>query len=106
MSVPRARLLELMKAQCEIFATTYNPDGVRMGNKILRQRLRGPTMAKYYPPKGPSLQNLYSEFKQLGLEGINEEWEDWQEHLAGRQQRGKAPPKKKTGPPAPTKGQK
>lgn len=67
MSVPRARLLDLMKvrhfqepnqsstnhsqARCEVFATNYNPDGVRMGNKVLRQRLRGPALASWYPRK-------------------------------------------------------
>ncbi|KAK7948655.1 mitochondrial 37S ribosomal protein mS33 [Apiospora aurea] len=83
MAVPRARLLSLMKAQCEIFSTTYNPDGIRMGNKILRQRLRGPSLAKYYPPRGPSLNELLKDFKHLELEGVNEEFEDWQEHIAG-----------------------
>ncbi|KAI0125106.1 mitochondrial ribosomal subunit S27-domain-containing protein [Xylariales sp. AK1849] len=106
MSVPRARLLDLMKVQCEVFSTTYNPNGVRMGNKILRQRLRGPTMAKYYPPKGPSLSTLFKEFKHLQLEGIDEDFEDWQEHLAGVRSRGKQPPKKKRGPPPPPGGKK
>ncbi|ETS78663.1 hypothetical protein PFICI_08516 [Pestalotiopsis fici W106-1] len=100
MSVPRARVLDLMKKQCEIFSTTFNPTGVRMGNKILRQRLKGPSMKNYYPPKGPQLRDLYKQFKSLELEGVDEEWEDWQEHLAGRQQRGKAPPKKKRTAPA------
>jgi small subunit ribosomal protein S33 len=54
-----------------------------MGNKILRQRLRGPSLAKYYPPKGPGLNTLFKEFKHLELEGIDEDYEDWQEHLAG-----------------------
>ncbi|KAK8086597.1 hypothetical protein PG994_001571 [Apiospora phragmitis] len=89
-----------LQAQCEIFSTTYNPDGIRMGNKILRQRLRGPSLAKYYPPRGPSIRELFKQFKHLELEGENEEFEDWQEYLAGRRQRGKAPPKKKRVPPA------
>ncbi|KAH8677932.1 mitochondrial ribosomal subunit S27-domain-containing protein [Xylariales sp. PMI_506] len=99
-SAPRARLLQLTKLQCEIFSTTYNPDGVRMGNKILRQRLRGPTLAKYYPLKGPSILELYKEFRHLKLEGVNQEFDDWQEHIAGVRARGKQPPKKKRGPPA------
>ncbi|KAH6645888.1 mitochondrial ribosomal subunit S27-domain-containing protein [Truncatella angustata] len=106
MAVPRTRVLALMKKQCEIFSTTFNPGGVRMGNKILRQRLKGPSMAQYYPQRGPVLKDLFKEFKGLELEGIDEEWEDWQEHLAGRQQRGKAPPKKKRGPPPAPGGKK
>ncbi|OTB05335.1 hypothetical protein M426DRAFT_319883 [Hypoxylon sp. CI-4A] len=98
-AVPRARLLNLMKVQCEIFSTTYNPNGVRMGNKILRQRLRGPTLAKYYPPRGPTVNTLEKEFKTLELETINEEEEDRLEHLAGVRSRGKGAPKKKKGPP-------
>ncbi|KAI1427537.1 mitochondrial ribosomal subunit S27-domain-containing protein [Xylaria sp. FL1777] len=83
-AVTRARLLDLMKVQCQIFSTTYNPEGIRMGNKILRQRLRGPSLAKYYPPKGPTINTLEKEFKSLGLEVLDEEEEDRQEHLAGQ----------------------
>ncbi|KAI1104425.1 mitochondrial ribosomal subunit S27-domain-containing protein [Jackrogersella minutella] len=94
-TVPRARLLNLMKAQCEIFATTYNPDGIRMGNKILRQRLKGPSLAKYYPPKGPTVFTLEKAFKHLELETINEEGEDRLEHLAGVRSRGKGAPSRR-----------
>ncbi|KAI0884790.1 mitochondrial ribosomal subunit S27-domain-containing protein [Annulohypoxylon maeteangense] len=93
-AVTRSRLLNLTKAQCEIFATTYNPDGIRMGNLILRQRLRGPTLAKYYPPRGPTINTLERAFKGLGLETINEQEEDRLEHLAGVKSRGKGAPKK------------
>lgn len=55
-----------------------------MGNKILRQRLRGPSLAKYYPPRGPTVNTLEKEFKRLELETINEEEEDRLEHLAGQ----------------------
>ncbi|KAI1165887.1 mitochondrial ribosomal subunit S27-domain-containing protein [Nemania serpens] len=83
-AVPRARLLDLMKVQCQIFSTTFNPERIRMGNKILRQRLRGPSLEKYYPPIGPSVRTLEKEFRSMGLETINEEEEDRQEHLAGQ----------------------
>ncbi|CAJ2511171.1 Uu.00g067960.m01.CDS01 [Anthostomella pinea] len=101
-AVPRARLLDLMKVQCQIFSTTYNPDGIRTGNKILRQRLRGPTLAKYYPPRGPTINTLEKEFKPWNLETINEQEEDRQEHLAGVRSRGKGAPKKKRTAPAAT----
>ncbi|KAI1461042.1 mitochondrial ribosomal subunit S27-domain-containing protein [Annulohypoxylon moriforme] len=97
-AVTRARLLNLTKAQCEIFSTTYNPDGIRMGNLILRQRLRGPTLAKYYPPRGPTINTLEKAFKHLHLETINEKEEDRIEHLAGVKSRGKGAPKKQRGP--------
>lgn len=71
-----------------------------MGNKILRQRLKGPSLAKYYPPRGPTINTLEKEFKSLQLETINEEEEDRLEHLAGVKSRGKGAPKKKKGPPS------
>ncbi|KAI1194973.1 mitochondrial ribosomal subunit S27-domain-containing protein [Nemania serpens] len=83
-AVPRARLLDLMKAQCQIFSTTYNPDRIRMGNKILRQRLRGPSVEKYYPPRGPTIFTLEKEFRTMGLETFNEEEEDRQDYIAGQ----------------------
>ncbi|KAI1269332.1 mitochondrial ribosomal subunit S27-domain-containing protein [Xylariaceae sp. FL1019] len=94
-AVPRARLLDLMKVQCQIFSTTYNPEGIRMGNKVLRQRLRGPALANYYPPRAPGLKELAKEFKSLNLEFIDEVQDDREEHLAGRKSRGKGAPKKK-----------
>ncbi|KAI2620816.1 mitochondrial ribosomal subunit S27-domain-containing protein [Xylaria nigripes] len=84
MAVPRARLLDLMKVQCQIFSTTFNPEGIRMGNKILRQRLRGPSLVKYYPPRGPTINTLEKEFKSLDLLTLNEEEEDRQDHLDGQ----------------------
>ena len=55
-----------------------------MGNKILRQRLRGPSLVKYYPPRGPDLNTMARDFKKYNLEVINEDEEDRQEHLAGQ----------------------
>lgn len=55
-----------------------------MGNKILRQRLRGPSLVKYYPPRGPDLNTLAKAFKPYNLEVINDEEDDRQEHLAGQ----------------------
>ncbi|KAJ1324979.1 Mitochondrial ribosomal subunit S27 [Microdochium nivale] len=94
-TVPKARLLSLMKAQCEIFSTTYNPEQIRAGNKILRQRLKGPSLVKYYPPRLPDIRTLVRDFKDLGLEVIDEAADDREEHLAGVRLRGKGAPKKK-----------
>ncbi|KAI5864181.1 mitochondrial ribosomal subunit S27-domain-containing protein [Durotheca rogersii] len=96
--VSRARLLDLMKIQCQIFSSTYNPGGIRMGNKILRQRLKGPSLAKYYPSKKPTIFTLEREFEKLDLWTLNEEEMDRQEHIAGRKSRGKGAPKKRKGP--------
>ncbi|TPX13191.1 uncharacterized protein E0L32_006391 [Thyridium curvatum] len=98
MSVPRARLLELMKAQCQVFATTYNPDGVRMGNKILRQRLKGPALAAYYPRKTVTFRDLQKEFAPE-LIADDEVDDDRLESIAALKARGKGAPKKQRGPP-------
>ncbi|EGX93200.1 mitochondrial 37S ribosomal protein S27, putative [Cordyceps militaris CM01] len=62
MSIPRARVVDLMKAQCKVFATTFNPEGTRLGNKVLRQRLRGPATAAYYPRKIVTIKDVKAEF--------------------------------------------
>ena len=50
------------QAQCQVFATTFNPEGVRMGNKVLRQRLKGPAVAAYYPRKIATIKDVKREF--------------------------------------------
>ncbi|KFH41608.1 Mitochondrial 37S ribosomal protein-like protein [Hapsidospora chrysogenum ATCC 11550] len=99
MSVPRARLLDLMKAQCHVFATTYNPEGVRMGNKVLRQRLRGPSLAAYYPRKVATIKDVKRIFGPH-LTTWDDAEEDRFEYIEELKQRGKSNPKKKRGPPA------
>ncbi|EFY95725.1 hypothetical protein MHUMG1_08092 [Metarhizium humberi] len=105
MSVPRARLLDLMKAQCQVFATTYNPEGVRMGNKVLRQRLKGPALAAYYPRKVATIKDVKREFGPV-LATWDEAEEDRFEYIEELKQRGKSAPKKKNGPPAEKPGRK
>ncbi|KAL2136713.1 hypothetical protein VTI74DRAFT_2124 [Chaetomium olivicolor] len=95
MSVPRARLLDLMRARCELFSTTFNPEGIRTGNKILRQRLKGPSVAAYYPRRIMTFRDFQKTFEPLELEVENNEEEDRLEHIAGRKARGKGAPKKK-----------
>ncbi|CAK7267808.1 hypothetical protein SEPCBS57363_002778 [Sporothrix epigloea] len=92
MSVTRARILDLMKVQCKVFSTTFNPEGIRMGNKILRQRLRGPALASYYPRRIVNIKDLQREFPDFTI--INEEEEDRLEHLSGLRARGKGNAKK------------
>lgn len=98
MSVPRARLLDLMKvcrpshffaratltaqARCELFSTTFNPEGIRTGNKILRQKLKGPALASYYPRKVLTFRDFYKEFEPLNLMIENEEEIDRLDHVA------------------------
>lgn len=51
----KERRYELIKARCDIFGTEYNPDRVRNGANILKQRLTGEIKAAYY---GPRLVNI------------------------------------------------
>lgn len=72
-------LMRNIQVRCRIFSTNYNPDALRTGNKILRQRLRGPALAAYYPRRGPTLKDLHKAFPDL--ETWDEAEEDRLEHV-------------------------
>lgn len=44
---------------------TYNPERTRTGNKILRQRLKGPSVAAYYPRRLPTIKDLRKAYPDL-----------------------------------------
>ena len=85
------------QVQCRIFSQTYNPLRLRTGNRVLRQRLRGPSVAAYYPRRVATVKDLKKAYK--GFDGELETWdedeEDRLEHLTLAKQRGKGAPKKK-----------
>ncbi|KAG9233131.1 mitochondrial ribosomal subunit S27-domain-containing protein [Amylocarpus encephaloides] len=93
MAVPRSRILDLIKVQCRIFSHTFNPEGARLGNKVLRQRLKGPALAAYYPRKMATFKDLQKAYPQW--ETYDEEQEDRLEALKIIKARGKGAPKKK-----------
>ncbi|OCK82819.1 hypothetical protein K432DRAFT_292372 [Lepidopterella palustris CBS 459.81] len=93
MSIPRSRVLDLMKVQCRIFNTTFNPTQQRLGTKILNQRLRGPAVASYYPPRVGTIQDLRKLYPQYDVP--DDEEDEWLEHMQIAKSRGKGPPKKK-----------
>ncbi|KIW09255.1 uncharacterized protein PV09_00178 [Verruconis gallopava] len=94
MSVARSRILELMKLQCSIFNTTFNPDRLRLGNKVLRQRLKGHILSKYYPPKVDVIQNLRKDYPDCLVPDEREELR--LEAVEAKRARGKGAPKKRT----------
>ncbi|KAK0651345.1 mitochondrial ribosomal subunit S27-domain-containing protein [Cercophora newfieldiana] len=94
MTVPRARLLDLMKAQCQLFSTTFNPEGLRLGNKVLRKRLLGPTLATWYPPRLVTHKDMLREFAPFELTVDNQKEDQRRDHIAGLKYRGKSAPKK------------
>jgi len=85
--------LTLPQVQCGIFSTIFNPTGERLGNKVLRQRLRGPALAAYYPRRVATFKDLQKLYP--GYETYNELEEDRLEHLQIAKSRGKGAPKKK-----------
>ncbi|KAH7386747.1 mitochondrial ribosomal protein-like protein of the small subunit [Phaeosphaeria sp. MPI-PUGE-AT-0046c] len=93
MAVPRQRILDLMRVQCKVFNTTYNPERLRLGSRILHQRLKGPSVASYYPPRIGTTAQLRSLYPHNEI--LDDKEEDWLEHLTVARSRGKSTPKKK-----------
>ena len=81
------------QVQCRIFSTIFNPNGERLGNKILRQRLKGPSLAAYYPRRVATFKDLKALYP--GYEMYDEFEEDRLEHIQISKSRGKGAPKKK-----------
>jgi len=71
----------LSQAQCRIFSLNFNPQRLRLGNKILRQRLRGPALAAWYPKKDVSFRDLQNTYKPLGLTTFDEAEDDREEAI-------------------------
>lgn len=59
--------------QCRIFSSVYNPERARTGNKVLRQRLKGPSVAAYYPRRLVTFKDLQNAYPDL------ETWDDDEE---------------------------
>jgi small subunit ribosomal protein S33 len=116
MSVPRSRILALLQVfhepsfqsvtppiefvidrspqtRCAIFRTTFNPQNLRLGNKVLRERLRGPSVAAYYPRRIGTIKQLAAEYPRFEVE--DEEEEERVDKVRQTRLRGKGPPKKK-----------
>lgn len=66
---------------------------MRTGNKVLRQRLKGPIVAAYYPPRSTTIRELESLFP--GLETYDDYEAERVDSIAITKARGKGPPKKK-----------
>lgn len=68
-----ARLQTLNKLRTTIFGTTYNPESLRTGSKILKARLRGPTMLRYYGERMSGWAALNAQVPGLELPDVVEE---------------------------------
>ncbi|KAG0289878.1 hypothetical protein BGZ98_003663 [Dissophora globulifera] len=90
------KLALLQKISTAIFGNVHNPQGLRTGNKILRQRLVGPTINSYYPNvKQIRLREITRMAPEMNL--IDQAEKTRLEDLAERKKRGKGPPKKGQG---------
>lgn len=68
-----ARLQALTKLRSEVFGTTYNPESLRTGSKVLKARLRGPAMLRYYGQRISGWAGLNAAVPNLQLRDIAEE---------------------------------
>ncbi|GAM86766.1 hypothetical protein ANO11243_047860 [Dothideomycetidae sp. 11243] len=93
MATPLARIQTLIQTQCRIFNTIYNPQRLRLGNKILRQRLKGPSLAAYYPRRIATIKDVAKAYPDYEI--IDEDEDDRLENVQITKSRGKGPPKKK-----------
>lgn len=77
------RLTELvgLQAQCRVFSHNFNPQRLRLGNKVLRQRLRGPALASWYPRKTVSFRDLQDVYNPVGLKAFDEAEDDREEAI-------------------------
>lgn len=86
-----------MQTQCNVFGTTFNPERLRLGNKILRQRLKGPALAAYYPRVPATITDMMKDMKKIepGFETYTYDEEHRLEGIQIAKFRGKGAPKKK-----------
>lgn len=68
-----ARLAELGKLRSSVFGTTWNPLSQRTGSKILKARLRGPAMLRYYGDRMSGWASLNAAIPNLALKDVAEE---------------------------------
>lgn len=87
-----ARLAQLAQLSCKIFQNVYNPTAARTGNKVLRQRLVGPTMTAYNPQKLVHFRDIKALYPSLNLVDMEEKAR--LDEIARRKRRGKGAPKK------------
>jgi small subunit ribosomal protein S33 len=68
-----ARLQQLTKLRSQVFETTYNPESLRIGSKVLKARLRGPAMLRYYGERISGWAGLNAAVPNLELKDVAEE---------------------------------
>ncbi|BGP37881.1 mitochondral 37S ribosomal protein S27 [Rhodotorula kratochvilovae] len=90
-----ARLEQLVKLRADVLGTVYNPDSLRTGSKVLKARLRGPAMLRYYGDRFSSFRGLNNAIPGLELRDLVEETRLLD--IETLRKRGKVKPKKGQG---------
>ncbi|KAG5518887.1 hypothetical protein PMAC_002418 [Pneumocystis sp. 'macacae'] len=88
----KKRLQEVSSVISRIFGTTFNVDSRRNGNRVLRQRLRGPTVLEYYSRMNVVPKTIIRSFPELKL--VDPIEESRKADVDRRRRRGKGPPPK------------
>ncbi|KTW29566.1 uncharacterized protein T551_02182 [Pneumocystis jirovecii RU7] len=88
----KKRLQEVATVVSRIFGTTFNVDCRRNGNRILRQRFRGPAILDYYSRMDINPKTIIRSFPELKLSDPVEEAR--KADVDRRRRRGKGPPAK------------
>ncbi|CAG8478920.1 mitochondrial ribosomal subunit S27-domain-containing protein [Gigaspora rosea] len=91
----KAVINALAKLRAKLFNNVYNPTNVRTGNKVLRQRLIGPTVTNWYPKQLIKVREITDMFPEFKL--VNQQEKQRFEDIAKRKRRGKGAPKKGKG---------
>ena len=73
MSFIGSRLAQLIETRSKIFGTVFNPNSLRTGSKILKARLRGPAMLRYYGDRLSGFSALNAAIPNLELKDVAEE---------------------------------
>jgi len=89
---PKPRLLKLQELTCSLFNTVYNPTSAHTGNKILKQRLIGPSIVNWYPTKMIKPRKISDMFPDFNL--VDQDEQRRLDDIARRKRRGKGAPKK------------
>ncbi|CCE85216.1 Piso0_004798 [Millerozyma farinosa CBS 7064] len=91
----KARLEQVKKLSSEIFGSTWNPNNIRNGSKILQAPLKGPQLVNYYGVNDtmPTFQDFKKWFPELKLVDPREAYRV--KMVEDRKKRNKGAPKKK-----------
>ncbi|ORZ39801.1 mitochondrial ribosomal subunit S27-domain-containing protein [Catenaria anguillulae PL171] len=103
----RYPLAHTAKLSTDIFQTVHNPQHLRTGHRILRERLAGPRLTSYYPAAPPSVKKINQVLEPLtGIKLMDYAEANRLEKIRQLKARGKGAPQKGQGKQAALKKKK